>query len=257
MSFFRRFSTLRTFAVVVSALVIALSAAIWFRMSHAEDVSSPGLQHVDSPYQPVPLAKVRRPTALFVGDDFTAGFGGIGRNGYPRIVCNAMQMNCNVDAEVGTGFVNDGRDFSSNTFRLIDRLPADEKIYAPDVVIIDAGRNDFEVDPKLFGNALEQYLRRVVRIWPASKVVVLAPSYLSAEAYGDYGTRISVIANAVQSVGAILIDPIAEQWYGRADLSTLLLPDSFHPNQAGHQFIADKLEKSLRDRRIGLEGPQS
>jgi lysophospholipase L1-like esterase len=163
-------------------------------------------------------------------------------------------MNCNVDAQVGTGLVSDGRKFSSDTFRLIDRLPTDQMLYAADVVIVDAGRNDLEVPPTIYGNALEQYLRRVTEIWLGTKIVVIAPSYLSPEPYVDYDARISVISKVVKSFGGILIDPLAEGWYEAANVSILLLPDNVHPNQSGHQFIALKLEQSLLNRGIGKKG---
>ena len=165
-----------------------------------------------------------------------------------------MRMNCNVDAQTGTGLVNDGREFSSDTFRLMDRLPTDQRLYAADVVIIDAGRNDFEAQPTDYGGALEQYLQRVSKIWPGSKIVVIAPTYLSSVPYSDYDTRIAVIRNVVESFDGILIDPLAEGWYEGADVSTMLLSDDVHPNQVGHQFIALKLEQSLLNRGIGLKG---
>jgi lysophospholipase L1-like esterase len=254
MSRLPRFRALRIFIVFASALAVTLSVAIWLRTANAEGATPSAQQYLASPYHPAPLAKTHRQTALFVGDDFTAGYGGIGRNAYPRIVCNGMRMNCNVDAQVGTGLVSDGREYSSNTFRMIDRLRNDQKLYDADVVIVDAGRNDIEVDPIVYGDALDQYLRRVTEIWPGAAIVVIAPSYVSSEPYADYDTRISVIRNVVQSFEGSLIDPIAEGWFDDADVSTLLLPDHFHPNQAGHQFIATKLEESLRSRGIGVKG---
>ena len=252
--FLPRFRALRTFVVLASALVFMLGGAIWLRTTHAENAPASVQQTSDSPYHPTPLARTQRPTALFVGDDFTAGYGGIGRNAYPRMVCDVLRMNCNVDAQAGTGLIDDGRDFSDISVRLIDRLPADQRLYTADVVIVDAGRNDLEVAPEAYGKALEQFLLRVTKIWSDAKIVVIAPSYLSSNPDSNYDARISVISNVVKSFHGILIDPLAERWYEGADVSTLLLFNNVHPNQTGHEFIAEKLEQSLRNRGIGQEG---
>lgn len=251
MIYLRRLATLRLLVALALIAVVVLGGAIWLRTSRVEDAAKSAQQQPESPYQPVPLAKVKRLTALFVGDDFTGGFGGVGRNAYPRIVCNAMEMNCNVDAQPNTGLVSDGRQFSPDTGRLIDRLPVDERLYTPDLVIVDGGREDHDVAPSRVGEALAQYLERVATVWPASKIVVIAPTYFSAEPYDDYSTRIAVIRGVVQSFGATLIDPIAEKWYDAVDTSTKLQADNLHPNQAGHEYIAAKLEQSLRSRGIG------
>ncbi len=113
------------------------------------------------------------------------------------------------------------------------------------------------MQPEVYGKALEQYLQQVSRLWPTAKIVVIAPSYLSAEPYSDYGTRITLISKIVESFGGIVIDPIAEGWYEGVDVSTLLLSDGVHPNQAGHLFIAKKLGESLRNHGIGHTGATS
>lgn len=248
------FHALRPSVVLVSIVIVILGTVISSRMADIDHVAESGQRLGDIPYGPVMMEATQRPSALFVGDNFPAGYGGIGRNAYPHIVCYSIGLNCGVDAQAGTGFVNDGRDFSSSTFRLIDRLPTARKLYNPDFVIIDAGRNDLQAEPPTSREAVAQYLRQVKRLWPAAKIVVIAPYYLSAAPDADYAARLSLISPEVASHDGILIDPLAEGWYEGVDVSAMLQPDGLHPNQAGQEFIAQKLGKSLLNRGIGQSG---
>lgn len=257
MRLLRNFEALRSSVVVASVVVLILIAVIWFRAVDVDNAAESGPWPGNPPYGPVLMEATHRPSALFVGDNFPAGYGGIGRNAYPQIVCHSVGLNCGVDAQPGTGFVNDGREFSSSTFRLIDRLPTAQKLYDPDFVIIDAGRNDLQIEPPILAKAMAQYLQQVKRIWPAAKIVVIAPYYLSAVPDADYGARISLISQMVKSNHGLLIDPLAEGWYEGVDEFDMVLPDGLHPNQAGQEFIAERLANSLQNRGIGQSGATS
>ena len=248
------FHAQRASVVLASVVVMILSVVIWLRASHLQNLVSVEQQPTDTPYHPVSMQVTKRPSALFAGDDFTAGYGVVATNAYPYIVCNLIGVNCNVDAQAGTGFVSDGRDYSTGTLRLIDRLPADRMIYEVNVVIVDAGRNDLETPLDVYGQALDQYLREVTRLWPGAKIVVIAPSFLSAEPYSDYSARIPVISQITESFGGVLIDPVAERWYDGIDVSTMEISDNVHPNQEGQEFVANRLAESLRSHGIGQPG---
>jgi lysophospholipase L1-like esterase len=252
---FRRFGAWRSsVAVTLVVIVAALGAGIWFKMSRVEDAATAVPQQSVTPYGLAPMERKPRPTALFIGDDFAAGYEGVYVYAYPYIVCDVFDLNCNVDAQNGTGFLNDGKGHSPKNLRLLDRLARDHLIYDANLVIIDAGRNDLEVGVEGYGKALEQYLGVVKQFWPEAKIVVIAPSFMSTEPYPDYANLISVIGPITESFGGVLIDPIADGWYNDVDLSVYQAPDHLHPNQAGHQLIAQKLAESLIRRGL-LEPP--
>ena len=252
-----RSRALRLFIGLASIIGLVLGCVILFGPAnddnHAEFGRGPG----GAPYGPVVMEKTQRPSALFIGDDFPAGYGGIGRNAYPQIVCYSIGLNCGVDAQPGTGFVNDGREYSSSSFQMIDRLPTDQKLYDPDFVIVDAGRNDRQAEPTVLGEAVTRYLQQVKRMWPGAKIIVIAPYYLATAPDPDYGARISLLSPIVAAQDGMLIDPVAEGWYEGVDESAMLQPDGFHPNQAGQEFLAKKLRESLQKRGIGQSGATS
>jgi hypothetical protein len=184
-----------------------------------------------------------RPTALFVGDDFAAW--GQGYYTYPYMVCDAFILNCNVDAQAGTGFLNNGQNYSSENLPLIDRLTKDRIFYDANLIIVDAGRNDLPADIEVFGGALEQYLRAVRGFWPEAKIVVIVPWHMSAEQDPNYAEVASAVCQRTEIVGGVCIDPLQEGWFNDVDVSKLEMSDNLHPNQAGHTLVGKMLSESL------------
>ncbi|OBA93110.1 hypothetical protein A5662_20350 [Mycobacteriaceae bacterium 1482268.1] len=245
---------LRWCVALTSILAVVFGALLWLKTSRAESSANVNTQQIGRPYGLAPMTKTQRTTALFVGDEFPAGYGGIDRNAYPYIVCASIGLNCNVDARPGTRFSDSAPETGEANTRLIDRLVTDRMIYVADVVIVDAGRNDLDEAPDAYGAGFEQCLSQVRRLWRDTKIVVIAPSYLSAEPDPAYRERISVISRLTEAFGASLVDPIAEQWYAATDVEAMTIPEGPYLNQAGHRFIARKLADSLLIQGIGAPG---
>lgn len=201
---------------------------------------------------PASLELTDRPSLLVVGDDFASGYGGASRNAYPYILCNSVGVNCNVDAQTGTGLLNDGRAYSPDMQRLIERLEADFEWYEVDLVVVDAGRNDLQVPLTSLSGALDEYLVRIHELWPTAKVVVLAPAQLTDAQAADYPLRTGAMGDVVARHGGILIDPAADGWYDGVELSTIRAEDGLHPTPLGHQLIARKVGEALQ--RYGIIG---
>jgi lysophospholipase L1-like esterase len=238
---------LRITLVAALVLIAATGFGVVVRQSHpAESVAWPGPVAVH-PYSQWPMVTTRRVFVLFAGDDFAAGYGGIGTNAYPYILCNAVGLTCHVDAQSGTGLVNDGRRYSATTRRLIDRLPIDAKLYQADVVVVDAGRNDVEASGSDYAVALKEYVQEVNRTWPGAKVVVVLPAYFSDRPDPGYEKRAVITADVVEPLGGVLIDPVARGWFIGQDISSLTSGADGHPNQQGHELIAHKLAEALKE----------
>ena len=234
---------------LVATLLLG-SIVLW--RSSSDDVPDVTAAIATDEQPPVSMVLTHRPSLLLVGDDFASGYGGIPRNAYPYILCNAANLNCNVDAQSGTGLLNDGRDYSPDVQRLIERLEKDHKWYNADLVVIDAGRNDSRAPLTSLSRALDKYLTSVGQLWPNAKVVVLAPAQLSNVQEPDYPLRTAAIGDVVSRHGGTLIDPVAEGWYDGVDLSSIRTEDGLHPSPLGHQLIARKLGESLQ--RHGIIG---
>mgnify|MGYP003380494547 CR=1 FL=1 len=119
--------------------------------------------------------------ALWVGDSFTAGEGADvpAAQTYPYLISAHLGWACHVDAQCGTGFVNDGYLASPDYAPLLDRLPDDARRYpAADVVIVDAGRNDAEVPIPVLQQSVTAYLTALRAAYPTARVVLIAPTLL-------------------------------------------------------------------------------
>lgn len=232
-------------AVCACCLVAALclgSIVLW--RSSSDDVASVTTASGQQP--PASMELTHRASLLVVGDDYASGYGGVPRNAYPYILCSTVGVNCNVDAQTGTGLLNDGQAYSPGLHRLIDRLATDYERYSVDIVVVDAGRNDLQAPLTSLSSTLDRYLTRVGQLWPDAKVVVLAPAQLTNEQAPDYPLRIAAMSDVVARHRGILIDPAADGWYNDVDLSTIRAEDGLHPSPLGHQLIARKLGEALQ-----------
>jgi lysophospholipase L1-like esterase len=242
-----RVSLLLTLTLV---LVAALGAGIWLKISRADDAVANGQQELSTRYSLAPMERTPRRTALFIGDDFAAGFEGVYVYAYPYVICDAFDLNCNVDAENGTGVISNGQSYSPSNSRLVERLPRDQQIYDADLIVVDAGRNDVAAGVAAYGQAMKQFLLEVKRSWPSATIAVIAPAPMTTQPYREYGDIVSILGQITKSLGAVLIDPIAEGWYNGVNVSEYQSRDGNHPNQKGQALIAQKLAESLVDHKL-------
>ena len=61
----------------------------------------------------------------------------------------------------------------------------------------------------------------------------------------DSMLRIRDVLNAAaRAAGAAFVDPIGDRWF--VDRPDLIGPDGVHPNDAGHEYLADKIAPLIR-----------
>lgn len=102
-----------------------------------------------------------------------------------------------------------------------------------DVLVIEGGGNDPENDLAAFRRAVAQTFAIARAKQPTAKIYVLGP--YSPNGYGYDGKRQVLREEAARS-GFPYVDQVEQQWMrGRSDL---LWTDGFHPNGAGHAYLA-------------------
>lgn len=195
--------------------------------------------------RPVP----QPPAALMVGDSFAEGTGATVGGGFAPQVCSQMGWTCNVEAEGGTGFVNNGHtgegaDPTKASYGA--RLQADKGRYLADVAIVTGGRNDLSVpgDPV---TAATEYLHALHAAYPQAKLVVVAPFWNDADPPAQLLNMRDAEKSTAAELGATFIDPLADGWTLRPDQ---LVADGVHPNQAGHDELARRLVAALRQQHV-------
>ncbi|MDF3284090.1 SGNH/GDSL hydrolase family protein [Gordonia sp. N1V] len=182
-------------------------------------------------------------TALFIGDSYVEGVDGGGQP-YPRRVGAEFGWQVDVDAKGGSGFVARGPVASALPFG--QRLAADSGD-APDLVVIDGGRNDAIVPVTTMENAIGEYVGAVRAKWPLACVVFVIPSFMTAEPPSFYDDIVNYARTVlVPRYDVHIIDPVALGWYRDRDLSGMLMPDGVHPNAAGNDYITARMTDALR-----------
>lgn len=182
-----------------------------------------------------------RTRVAVIGDSYTAcsDMGGCGQSNYTRKLARDLQLDLQTFAVGGTGYVNNSG--GKTTFG--DRV-GDVVKFKPDVVIVEGGRNDAALLQQLPAAASET-LGRIKSQIPAAKLVVVGPIRTESSIAGESFAHDAVIA-AAQSVGAdVIVDPVADGWFAGGD-AKYIGADKTHPTDAGHAYMAERLESSLK-----------
>lgn len=192
-----------------------------------------------------------KPTVLVVGDSFAAGVVPEIVT-YPQLVADKLGWNLALDAQGGTGFVRGDDTFSPPHMPFIDRLDRDTATYRYriDYILIDGGRNDLGLVAGPVVTAADEYIRKVHSYWPAAKIIIVLPAYVLARMADNYPILAEGFRRTADSVGAYVIDPVAQGWYRDIDLKPLIGRDGIHFNGKGNAYCADKIIENLKQ--IGL-----
>lgn len=198
-----------------------------------------------SSVDPDPLA------ALWLGDSYPAGTGAGSLDAAESCVTSKrMGWVCLVAAQGSTGYVADGHELADSNQALPDRLPGVVARYAPDVVLIDTGRNDDEVPVRRTEAAASQVFDAVRAAWPDAALVVIAPYFIGSDVPPLGAGFVDFLDEEMARVGGIVLDPLGEGWIGDRSAG-YVGPDGLHPTPAGHAYIAAHLAGDLRAAGVG------
>jgi lysophospholipase L1-like esterase len=179
-----------------------------------------------------------------IGDSYTTGTdeGGLGPKSWTavawhRLAQRGVRIAPDVAAEgrAGYGVPGDhGSIFEDLTGRAVK--PDDA------LVVFFGSRNDEGFHPedpqRLAGNARDTFdLAR--RLSPSARLLVIGPPWPTADVPESILQIRDVLNGAARAAGAAFVDPIGDRWF--VDRPDLIGPDGVHPNDAGHQYLADKI----------------
>jgi len=226
------------------ALVAAVAVAVPAALSQPERSSA----------QPRPLPSMfvpeKKPVAAFIGDSYTAGAGSTD-GGFVKLVAAEQGWLAKNLGRGGTGFITRedldpdlarrgcGKDYCESFVEMID---AAAKLQ-PAVVVVSGGRNNVNDDPDVTRAAIDEFFTKLRAQLPDTRVVVTSPLWDSREA----PERISEMSEweraAAESAGAEYLD-LGQPLEGQAGF---LAADGIHPNDAGHEAIAEAITAQLAE----------
>ncbi len=181
-----------------------------------------------------------------VGDSYTTGTGegGLGPRSWTE---RAWQMLAQGGERIAPDVAAEGRagyGVPGDHGSIFEDLTA-RAVKADDALVVLFGsRNDQGVDAgQLAGKAHDTFdLARLLA--PSARLLVIGPPWPTADVPGNVLEVRDALAAQARAAGAAFIDPIAEHWFvGRPDL---IGADGIHPNDAGHQYLANKIAPLIR-----------
>jgi lysophospholipase L1-like esterase len=181
-----------------------------------------------------------------IGDSYTTGTseGGVGPRSWAArawdgLATRGERISADVAAEgrAGYGMPGDhGSVFEDLTARAVQGDDA--------LVVFFGSRNDETVDPGVVFQKARAAFDLARRLAPSARFLVIGPPWPTADVPLPMLQVRDVLGAAAGAAGATWVDPIAEHWFvGRPDL---IGADGVHPNDAGHQYMADKIAPLIR-----------
>ncbi|OBG26723.1 SGNH/GDSL hydrolase family protein [Mycobacterium sp. 852002-51057_SCH5723018] len=249
---------LRSTAESVGAYVIDPVAQGWYRDIDVKQLLWRDGVHLNDDGETYYAAKVvenlkqmfdQAPKLLVIGDSYAGGVGDPQIVTYPRVIADKLGWSLVLDAR-GTGYVHGVDNSSSRRVPFIDGLDRDAATYRPDYILIDGGRTDLDEPPDRVVAAADQYIRKVRLDWPHAKIIVMIPSFATPEVPPNYPALAQGLSRTAESVGAYVIDPVAQHWYRDVDVKPLLWRDNVQLSSHGQTYYATKVIDNLK--RMGL-----
>jgi len=181
-----------------------------------------------------------------IGDSYTTGTdeGGQGPKAWPARAWQTLaQRGVRVEAEVaaegraGYAVPGDGGSiFEDLTARAVK--PDDA------LVVFFGSRNDQGVDPGLLAEKARDTFLMARRFAPTATFLVIGPPWPTADVPASVLQIRDVLNAGARAAGAAFVDPIGDRWF--VDRPDLIGVDGVHPNDAGHEYLADKIAPLIR-----------
>jgi lysophospholipase L1-like esterase len=225
-------SRLATFVISLTVLV----GVVFADMAHPAGVRTYDLLSRDS----------RLNRVAVIGDSYTTGTdeGGLGPNSWTArawqtLSARGVRIAADVAAEGKAGYAVPG-DHGS----VFEDLTA-RAVKPDDVLVVFFGsRNDLGVDPGLLTERANNAFGLARRFAPSARFLVIGPPWPTADVPGSMLMIRDVLNAAARAAGAAFVDPIGDRWF--VDRPDLIGPDGVHPNDAGHEYLADKIAPLIR-----------
>ncbi len=183
---------------------------------------------------------------VVIGDSLTAGAfeGGMGPFGWPELTWHnlrstGIQVAPEVSGRGGSGYAHRGLDgtvYPEEAARLV--WPDDS------VVVFFGSRNDVPEPIGAIGAQANRAFGETRHTAPRAVLLVIGPVWFDVHPPAEILAIRDTLRNETMLAGGIFVDPIEEGWFvGRPEL---IGADGRHPNNAGHQYLAEQIAPRIR-----------
>jgi lysophospholipase L1-like esterase len=181
-----------------------------------------------------------------IGDSYTTGTdeGGQGprawtARAWQTLAQRGVRVGADVAAEGKAGYAvpgDRGSIFEDLTARAVK--PDDA------LVVFFGSRNDQGVDPGLLADKARDTFVMARRFAPTARFLVIGPPWPTADVPGSVLQIRDVLNARARAAGAAFVDPIGDRWF--VDRPDLIGVDGVHPNDAGHEYLANMIAPLIR-----------
>jgi lysophospholipase L1-like esterase len=181
-----------------------------------------------------------------IGDSYTSGSaeGGQGskrwtERAWQMLAGHGVRLAADVAAEGKAGYGVPGN--HGSVFADL----AGRAVHLDDVLVVLFGsRNDRDVEPGQLTRMIGETFGLVHRTTPSARLLVIGPPWPTADVPDTMLRVRDILGTEAHAVGAEFVDPIADRWF--VDRPDLIGADGVHPTDAGHAYLADKIEPLIR-----------
>jgi lysophospholipase L1-like esterase len=181
-----------------------------------------------------------------IGDSYTTGTdeGGQGprawtARAWQTLAQRGVRVGADVAAEGKAGYAvpgDRGSIFEDLTARAVK--PDDA------LVVFFGSRNDQGVDPGLLADKVRDTFVMARRFASTARFLVIGPPWPTADVPGSVLQIRDVLNARARAAGAAFVDPIGDRWF--VDRPDLIGVDGVHPNDAGHEYLANMIAPLIR-----------
>ncbi|MGY1711350.1 SGNH/GDSL hydrolase family protein [Geodermatophilus sp. SYSU D00758] len=241
--------------LTLAAGLVALAVLLPFDLRRQQIGASEGAAAAPAE-PPIHADRGPAPLAVVLGDSWSEGSGAeYPGGGFADQLAEAQGWRLINASQGGTGYVTDGPENYPKRAPLPERVP-DVVAQGPDVVMVVAGLNDAGRDytTEQLEGAVEATLRPLRDQLPEALVVVIGPFWPNEEPIDSALQVDAVIRQEAEDLGLPFVSPIEERWITGTNDGTPLGNraqyigtgvDGTHPTQAGHDYLADRIEQFL------------
>lgn len=182
-------------------------------------------------------AASRTHSVTFIGDSWTFGEGATALRGYAVLTAEQLGWQYQTLGVGGSGYT-----LGLSTFdQRVDHAVATD----PDVIVVEGSLNERTTAAATLAAAADATLAHLrADADPKTRILVLGATYSPGTPNATIDSINAVIHQAADRSGLEFVDPAAENWIDASDASLWHDPD--HPNDVGHQVVADRLKPVLR-----------
>lgn len=228
-------------AVAVSGLCGALVAGTLVGLSTGTSGSAQGADALrPGATADADDAGVPAPRLTFLGDSWTSGSGATALRGFAVRTGEELGWEYQVLGVGGSGYTQLGG--GATYAQRIDRTVQTN----PDVVVVQGSLNDGASRPEVLADAALRTLTLLSEeVGRDTQVLVVGASYTPGTSDDTIDWINEAVGAAAEQADLTFVDPAEEDWTDPDDAS--IWADPLHPNDAGHQLIAEHLVDLLLD----------